>query len=343
MIPNRIGDRSGLGSVVPVLRRRGATARAAILLLLLTPAAWTARPAAAEEAAQASGGFRDEVIETFAYAADAEAQAAWKPDERSQPVRRAETDGTPCLEIRLPFAADTQQARSVHDRAVRLDLSSAGAFLLELAVDRPEAVGSVSLYFRSGEGWYAGSGRIAESRRSVLRFPKSQFRTEGTPAGWNQVDGIRIAFWRGRDVDATARLFSLTARRHEIAIVVPSPKLHGTKSEFRTAQETARRMAEFLEALGLGADWLEDDAVDEGVLAAHPLILVPYHPFLDEQATEVLLSAMRKGSKGFFFYQVPNAILEYLGLGGARYTAQREDGEFAEIRFEQSALPDLPQ
>jgi len=337
----RFDNPSGRDFAVARLHRFGIASRA-MLLLLLASATWTARPSAAEEVGQASSGFQDEVIETFSYAADSDALAAWKPDERSQPVRRAETNGSPCLEIQLPFAADSQRARSVHDRAVRLDLSSAGVFLLELAVDHPEAVGSVSLYFRSGQGWYAGSGRVTDSRRSVLQFPKSQFRTEGTPAGWNQVDGIRIAFWRGGDVDASARLFSLTARRHDLALLVPSRKRHGTKPEFRTAEETAQRMVELLEALGLGADWLEDDAVDERVLAAHPLVIVPYHPFLDEQTTEALLSAMRNGSKGFFFYQAPSAVYKHLGIGAARYTAQREEGQFAEIRFEPTAVPDLP-
>ncbi len=341
MVPPRIAYLSRR-DFAGVCRHRSSGTSRVVLLLLLTLPAWMARPSSAEELGRASAGFQDEVIETFVYAADSEAQAAWRPDERSQPVRRAEADGIACLEIRLPFAADAQRARSVHDRDVRLDLSSAGVFLLEAAVDHPEAVGSVSLYFRSGQGWYAGSGRVTQSQRSVLRFPKSQFRTEGDPAGWNQVEGIRIAFWRGRDVDASARLFSLTARRHDIALLVPSQKRHGTKPEYRTAEETGRRVADFLEALGLGTDWLEDDAVDEGALAGHPLIIVPYHPFLDEQATEALLSAMRNGGKGFFFYQVPSAIYEYLGVGGARYTAQRKEGQFAEIRFEPSAVPDLP-
>lgn len=332
-----------LGQAWSILGER--CSRTASLIALLAVFATTTRvtrPTEAVEPGRLPGGFQDEVVETFSYGGDSEAQAAWKPDERSQPVRRAVADGSPCLEIKLPFAADTQRARSVHDRVVSLDLSAAGVFLLELAVDHPEAVGSVSLYFRSGEGWYAGSGRVSESGRSVLRYPKSQFRTEGNPAGWGKVDGIRVAFWRGKDVDAAVRLFSLTVRRHDIALVVPSRKLYGTKSEFRTAEETANRVADFLDALGLGADRLEDDAFDEGVLAAHPLIIVPYHPFLNEQTTEALLSAMRQGSKGFFFYQAPNAIYRHLGIGGARYEAQREEGRFAEIRFETSTLPDLP-
>lgn len=343
MVFNRVDGRSSRTGLVSLLRRSGRAIPCLVLMLAAALSVWAGRPAAAAEPGQSPGGFQDEVIDAFSYADDTEAQAAWKPSERSQPVRIGEADGARYLEIPLPFAADTQRARSVHDRAIRLDLSAPGVFLLELAVDQPAAAASVSLYFRSGEGWYAGSGRVTESRRSVLRFPKSQFRTEGNPAGWDKVDGIRISFWRGRDVNATARLFGLTSRRHDIALVVPSQKRHGTKPEFRTAEETARRMADFLDALGLGADWLEDDALDEGVLAAHPLIIVPYHPFLDGPTTATLLSALRRGSKGFFFYQVPGAIYEHLGLGSARYAAQREEGQFAEIRLERSALPDLPQ
>ncbi len=311
-------------------------------VLLLAMPVWLALPAWGEDAAPLPGGFQDTSLDSFSYTSDAEAQGVWKPGERSAPVRHAEGEGGSWIEAALPFATDTQRARCVYDRAVRLDLSSAGVFLLDLAVDHPQAVGSLSLYFRSGAGWYAGSGRVAETGRQTLRFAKSQFRTEGSPGGWDQVDGIRIAFWRGKDVNATVRLFSLTARRHDIAIVVPSQKLHGAKPEFRTARETAERVAEFLDALGLGADCIEDDGIDESILAVHPLIIVPYHPFLEQRTTESLLVAMRRGSKGFFFYQVPKAIYDHLGVGDARYMAQHEEGEFAEIRFETAALPDLP-
>ena len=59
-----------------------------------------------------------------------------------------------------------------------------------------------------------------------MRFSKASFTVEGTPAGWDKIDGIRLSAWRpmGKDVgDTNVRFRRLAAVWHDVALVVPAP------------------------------------------------------------------------------------------------------------------------
>ncbi|MGB4728274.1 MAG: hypothetical protein WBH86_12800, partial [Thermogutta sp.] len=144
--------------------------------------------------AESSPAVREIVLEEIAYSDEQAAQQVWRASERTPPIRLIKVDGGQALEIALLFARQGDLPRSIHDRDVKLDLSRPGEFILEVEVDRPEAVGHLSLYFRSGAGWYAGSGSVSSVGKQLVRFVKAEFRSEGKPAGWGQIDGIRISF-----------------------------------------------------------------------------------------------------------------------------------------------------
>ena len=93
-----------------------------------------------------------------------------------------------------------------------------------MCASKPESVGYLNLYFRSGDGWFSAGKAIGGEGWQTLRFAKASFQTEGSPAGWNQVDGVRIAAWRayGKPVaDTSIRIRRLAATWHDVAVVVP--------------------------------------------------------------------------------------------------------------------------
>ena len=92
------------------------------------------------------------VIDDFEYADDVAAQAAWRPDQGSPPVKVMDHDGGKALRMDCPFTQEVE--RSVYDRAVNLNLSQVGQFTLDYYVDDVKPLRGFSLYFRSGEGWY---------------------------------------------------------------------------------------------------------------------------------------------------------------------------------------------
>lgn len=282
------------------------------------------------------------VLEDVGYTTSEAAQAAWRPGERSQPVTLVTEGERRALEVFLPFATQADWPRSVHDRDVQLDLSRPGEFRMEVSVDVPEAVGSLTLYFRSGRGWYAGTATVPGKGIQTLRFRKADFRVEDQPTGWHHIDGIRISFWRGRAVDARARIYSLTAISHAIALVVPTAKEGREASELRTAEEVAQRFSRLLDDLGLGCDLWDDANPDREAWASKAVIILPYCPGLSPAATAALAEAVRGGSKIFINYQAPHELLKLLGLGNARWVGQQYAGQFAEVRFDRAILGDLP-
>ena len=139
----------------------------------------------------------EEVIDGFEYADAQSARRAWVAKERTPPVDPIADAGRNVLKVAAPFAADARLRRTVIDRKVALDLSAPGRFELEVAVDPPEAVRYLNLYFRSGGGWYSSGKTTSGGGWRKLNFSKTSFRSEESPAGWNKIDAVRIAAWRG--------------------------------------------------------------------------------------------------------------------------------------------------
>ena len=86
--------------------------------------------------------------------------------------------------------------RCYWDRTVSLNLAGFTDFALEVFAPDPGAISTFTLYFRSGAGWYGGSVSLGQTGWQTLRFSKSAFILEGTPSGWDQIDGIRLSPWK---------------------------------------------------------------------------------------------------------------------------------------------------
>lgn len=177
------------------------------------------------------------VLDRFDYADSSSARAAWQAAEGSPAVEVATIDlggrPRPVLKLPAPFADKPELKRGVADRRVKLDLAWASQFELVVAINSPAAVGAWTLYFHSGDGWYACGARtpedeepieraaMVEAKRSssvvvgagpadaaggrkpsgprivTLRFSRADFGVEQRPGSWRTIDGIRIAAWRG--------------------------------------------------------------------------------------------------------------------------------------------------
>ena len=106
-------------------------------------------------------GSHSQVLEPFRYSTDAEAQCVWRAvAERGQEPRLHvhDTDEGKVLELALPFADQPHISRVFIDRDVAMNLAAAGGFELDVESYPPTAGARLSLYFRSGDGWYAGGG-----------------------------------------------------------------------------------------------------------------------------------------------------------------------------------------
>ena len=283
-----------------------------------------------------------QVIDSFDYRTDAQAQRVWKDNADrgdSQRVAVSEEDGRSVLEIIAPFASQSRLERVYIDRSVDLNLAGVGEFNLEILSTEPRAAGRISLYFHSGNGWYAAGRGLDSARWQPLRFSKAAFTIEGEPTGWHKIDAIRIAVWRGQAVDYQVRLRGLEAVAHDVALVIPSASRGG---EFRTAQQTAETVGEMLAELGLGSDAVEDEAIVNGALGQRQVAILAYNPGISPQATEGLVRFVEQGGKVLLCYQLPSELGKVLGFGEPTYHRPERPAQFAEIRFDATDIEGIP-
>ncbi len=280
-----------------------------------------------------------QTLDDFSYADTTAAQAAWQASAGTPPVTVVDGGGKKSVELAMPFASQPKLPRSVVDRHVSLDLIAAGSFTLELSTNTPE-VARLQIYFRSGKGWYGASSRLKEKGPQTVRFEKSSFRTEGTPAGWNQIDGIRLAAWREEDRDASLRLHRLSTATRPVALVVPDAARED--GELRSARETAQRLAEMLDELGLTADEIPESSLTHGGLGTRPVAILAYNPRLSSEAVAALVDYVNSGGKLLACYSLPSKLATALGFAQSKYVRQSRSGYFAEIRFDAAKTADAP-
>ena len=232
------------------------------------------------------------------------------------------------------------------DRHAQLDLTGSGSFTLQAYVETPQSIGSLTLYFHSGGGWYAAGAPLPEKGWQTLRFAKISFGVEDHPAGWGKIDGIRIAAWRGeaQSKDTSLRIRRLVATTHDVALVTPTKLSHDQdQSEMQTAHDAAARIAAMLDELGLGSDAVDDAGVLEGALQGRRIAVLPYHPRLSDEAVTALVRFVQSGGKLLVCYTLPPRLATALGFDHADYVPQQRQGQFAEIRFDAPDISGLPQ
>ena len=193
----------------------------------------------------------------------------------------------------------------------------------------------------SGDGWYGASQGLKTAGWQTLVFSKAAFGTEDTPAGWDRIDGVRIAFWRGQAVDSRIRLAKLSGLWHDVAVVIPTarPDDHEVDGALKTAELFSGMLAE----LGLGCDALDEAAVVRGALEGRRVAVLAYHPRLGREATDALAQFVGAGGKLFACYSVPPQLAELLGLKNLKYFKPEHAGQFAQIRFQADDVPGLPE
>ena len=271
-----------------------------------------------------------QVLDDFRYADTAVARAVWSADEGSPPVEVGHERDRPIMRLSAPFAAQPKLRRTVVDRRVRLDLRSSGGFVLETAIDDPVLLGGLTLYFRSGSGWYTADKPAGKKGWRTLRFAKAAFSVEGTPAGWDKIDGIRLSAWRplGKDVgDTSVRFRRLAAVWHDVAPIVPVPTQSRTDAELAVAKEASHRLEVMLDELGLGSDPLDEEAIARGDLGRRRIAVLPSNFTPSDACTAALAKFVNAGSKLVIYAaaNVPPRLRKALQLADDPNSAVQEN------------------
>lgn len=283
-----------------------------------------------------------QVLVDFNYPNNTSAQAAWQAQEVSRAAEIATDTGTTALKMICDFA--TNERRSVYDMEVDWDLSKWHRFSIRAKADNPGAAGSFSLYFHSGDGWYSGSGTIHGRDWVTMHFNRSEFRIEENPAGWDKIDRVRIAIWRGSAVDSFCLIDDFTAYRDDILALIDPLALSGaTGGEAPGVINAAKKVASMLREYGVFVGGITPDQLEADPQNAASLIILPYNPQTSPATAAALVEFIRAGGKVIAFYQLPSEVAEAMGIKLLGYVSRQYDGQFSSIRMTPDVVNGIPE
>ncbi len=296
-------------------------ARLALLLavaLLLTPARSLAQP---------------RIIDDFVYANSAAARVAWV-NTGGPPVTMA-TAGAWGTEQVMVLSCDfaTRNTRCTWDRTVALNLGAYAEFALEVYAPDPSVISSFTLYFRSGAGWYGASATLKQAGWQTLRFAMGDFIPEGSPAGWGQIDGLRLSPWKGAAQNTYLALRQLRADTPTVLLVRDTQS-----SNPEIVQQTIDRHVAWLGGYNVSCGVITRAGVEAGLLQGCRLAILPYNEAVSETEMTRLESFVAAGGKLMVYYLLPGRLAPLLGVQVLGWTP----GDFAAWRFADPTIPNLP-
>ncbi len=272
------------------------------------------------------------VIDDFEYDSADAAGESWRPAEQSLPVGLIERNGGTALQMNADFTGESR--RAVYDRDVDLDLSRWGRFSMDLYIDRPGLFGSFTIYFRSGDGWYAAGLGLGRKGWNTVQFSRSEFQVEDHPAGWHQIDGIRLAAWRGASETGSCAVDDLVAYRETRAIVMGTNTIERDSDEGRAVQSAAETVSSILAGAGVMTSTIGDADVEAGALEDFEIAIFAYNPDMSEAEVEAIGEYVNAGGHIMVFYSIPDSLAEILGVRKVDWTREEYEGQFDAIRFE---------
>ncbi len=266
--------------------------------------------------------------------------AAMAGDDADKPLPDKPLLKEPCV-IDLPFGTQSDAARGMVDFPVDdpTAVAAAGMFVVEFDCDTPEAVNHITLYFRSGAGWYSFVTPLPEKMpgtqsRYRLEIPRTAVSFEGKPGPWDKVDIARFAAWRGDLKDGSLRLVKVDAAASPFVAVMPD----SSEDRLSALQLVAR-----VNRAGIPVGAISSSDLTESRLADYRVVLLPLNSRLDERETQLLVQFVERGGKLIAFYQLPETLMRTLGFEPVRYLKSPEgDAAFAEVRFEKTNASDDP-
>ena len=284
---------------------------------------------------------QERVIEAFDYPSNATAQRLWINGE-----------GTPAVEavvhedrrgLRISTLSSKEFQRTVHDLDLNqvslwkhspTNLSRYGYFTLDLFVENPDALDSLTLYFRSTNGWYGASLPLEQSGWQRLVFNKASFRPEGEPS-WGTIAGIRLSVWPTTTVKSSVIVDQLAALSHQTVIILPT----NTARDIQVVRTAAKVLTKMLKEIGIPADTLEDAVISTDTLKGRRLVILPSNPQIPDNVAATLRRFVEAGGKLFVTYNLAENIADLLHLRPTDWVRQ----DFASIQLHAPGIVGLPQ
>ena len=270
--------------------------------------------------------------------------AAWQPMQGSLPLTIVREGERRALRLPCNFKG-TEIERASWDRPVQLDLSACRGLRFDVYCADSSPISSFSLYLHSRSGWYVGSFHPVRNKGwSSIVVAKSSMRSEEQPAGWGQIDRLRISAWRGENADTEFYLANLALDGADapLAIIRADSACAPGSDEAKAVATFTASMGAQLDALGLSCAVVSDADVTADRLKGKTVAILPHNPGMPAAVVRELVAYMAAGGKLLAFYSLPPELAEAGGIVRGAHLRETQPGEFASIRATDAGLPGQP-
>lgn len=274
-------------------------------------------------------------VDTFSHPSLQAAQQVWQAMGGSPPVSRVGTEG---VTFPVPFAGDRD--RVYWDRRGQFDFSGYDAFRLELTCPHPDAMRSLAVYLRSGDGWYIWNQPLSVPGRQSIYLMKSAFETEGNPAGWDKIDTLRISPWRGTPRNTTLTLHRWTATNPSVLVIRADQLPNG---EANVARRTTQRIHQWLTRQALSHTIINQSDLSAARLDRTQAIILPYNPSLTRTQRNLVKAFLERGGQAMVFYSSDAELAQLMGFRLGAYQAADGPGQWSAMAFENAKERRLPE
>lgn len=269
-----------------------------------------------------------------------QAHKAWEPMAGTKAVSLINVRGRKVLRMPCNFHG-TKFERASWDRRFKLDLAMCKGIQFFFYCPDETAVSSFVVYFQSGDGWYRSTFDTGASRGwNLVKIHKQDSSVEGRPAGWANVETMRISAWRGRDVDTEFYIAAagLIPAAGKIVIV----RGDSASQDAKAAKQYTDVVTNFLDRAGLAYVVVSDMDVTAERLQRRKLVILPYNPHTPEALTSAIAKFLNAGGKLIACYHLPSRLEPVVGIRSGDYVRQKYDGYFSSIRPSSRPLQDMP-
>lgn len=266
---------------------------------------------------------------------DGEHAAAWEAHDHAPAARAAGDDG---VEFTCTFGEGV--SRAYWDRNVAADLSAATCLEFDLTCERPEALQALSIYLKSGKGWFVAQVHIAEPGRQRVVIPRGAFVADEKPSGWQRIETLRFSPWRGQPKNTRIVLHSATARLGGVVVIEGTSSVGGN-GERKAAQRATKLVSGWLAELGIGHDVVTDDDAPSALKSARVAIL-PYNSNPPSRELKALAALMQRGGKVMVFYGASEELAKLMHFRIGAYQRTETPGRWSAIGFDEPAAWNVP-
>lgn len=223
--------------------------------------------------------------------------------------------------------------RNYWDLSTEEDWGTFDGVRVSYEINGVESFRAVTLYVKSGEGWYVAYLPVVEGRNTTF-ISFSSFEALDDPDLWNQVSGLRLSPWQGTSEKGTFIFHSLKLECVRILSVLPNESSSLNESELSYAIQLSGFLADQFQGLGFPVLQLPDQKAAIRELDLFDLVILPYNSYPSREVLSALKEYLEKGGKLLVCYSASNELAELSGFKLKRYLSSSTNHRWSAMRLE---------